>query len=70
MHSEIETLKSQILQKDEEINDLKLLLEEYENIINEEKVPVVDTADYERQLEELLERALNAEEELEVIQFS
>lgn len=58
-----------ILRKDEEINDLRQLVEEYENVIAESqmaKIPAVGTADYERQLEELLERALNAEEELDV----
>ncbi len=56
-----------ILSKEEQISELKDLIKEYESLVDRiETDPVIDKGDYERQLDDLLERALNAEEELEV----
>ena len=51
------------------LHQLNELILEYDTIIEDHKTkgaPLVGREDYERQLDELLERALNAEEELEV----
>ena len=54
--------------RDKEILKLKGIILDYENLADRmDKDPVIEKEDYERQLEELLERALNAEEELEVL---
>ena len=55
--------------QEKQINQLNELILEYETIIDDhktEEAPLVEREDYERQLDELLDRALNAEEELEV----